>query len=230
MTKVQCVARKKISDKTITEVLVRSRRRCAMCFGLERDFDIKDGQIAHVDHNHANPELANLVFLCLRHHNEYDSRKSQAKNFIAEELMTYREELYREIERRFHMAADALKDADFRPDRFDGTYEFKLAHKEATLEIRHIKDNVYTINGTSFFGTDRPGGPNIGELSEVATMNDGVLIYADFNPDTKEVDYTIRIVFDGNKIHVDDTGTADGLTNRFGMGAYFAGDYEKISG
>jgi hypothetical protein len=77
-----------------TELLVRSRRRCALCFGLDRSTSIVKGQIAHVDRNPTNNAVDNLAWLCLPHHDEYDSRPSQSKGFTPHELVAYRNELY----------------------------------------------------------------------------------------------------------------------------------------
>jgi uncharacterized coiled-coil protein SlyX len=81
-----------------TEVLRRSGRRCCLCFGLCRDFEVKQGQIAHLDRDSANTTIENLVFLCLEHHNQYDTRTSQSKGLTIQEVKAYREELYDAME------------------------------------------------------------------------------------------------------------------------------------
>jgi hypothetical protein len=86
--------RKRVSDSVQAEVLVKSRRRCCVCFGLERDESEKQGQIAHLDKNPANDSESNLAFLCLGHHDQFDSRTSQSKNLTAAEIMRYRTDLY----------------------------------------------------------------------------------------------------------------------------------------
>ncbi|HEV7486106.1 MAG TPA: hypothetical protein VGQ65_10525 [Thermoanaerobaculia bacterium] len=92
--------RKPISRETESAVLVLSRRRCCVCFALNRDTDLKRGQqIAHLNHNSGNSELDNLVYLCLDHHNEYDSRTSQAKGLTVNELRQFRIELHEALER-----------------------------------------------------------------------------------------------------------------------------------
>lgn len=85
--------RKKVPNTTQAEVLVQSRRRCCVCFGLNRDDSVKRGQIAHLDRNRDNNDFENLVFLCLEHHDEYDSRTSQSKGLAQTEVERYREEL-----------------------------------------------------------------------------------------------------------------------------------------
>jgi|SRR5215472_13971042 len=92
------MARKKIPLEVEFRVLSRSRRRCAFCFGLNRDADQKPGQIAHIDQDRRNNALENLVYLCLVHHDAYDSRTSQSKGLAPIELVRYRDELDRFIE------------------------------------------------------------------------------------------------------------------------------------
>ncbi len=88
------MTRKKIPKKNETKVLTLSRRRCCICYGLSNDFEIKNGQIAHLDQNSENFKLENLSWLCFVHHDQYDSRTSQSKNFTINEVKQYREELY----------------------------------------------------------------------------------------------------------------------------------------
>ena len=77
------------------EVLVASRRRCCLCFGLHGDAARKrHGQVAHVDRNPANNSADNLAFLCLDHHSEYDSRSRQSKGLTPGEARVYRKALY----------------------------------------------------------------------------------------------------------------------------------------
>ena len=88
--------REKVPSAATTEVLTLSRRRCCICFCLEGDSGVKtDGQIAHVDRNPANGNVENLVYLCLRHHDLYDTVRSQSKGITVSEIKYYRAELYR---------------------------------------------------------------------------------------------------------------------------------------
>jgi hypothetical protein len=90
------------------DVLTRSARRCALCFGLDGSLKRVDGQIAHVDRNSANAAVENLAFLCFDHHNEYDSKPSQAKGLVPGELILYRDRLYAAIERNDHHRDDPV--------------------------------------------------------------------------------------------------------------------------
>jgi len=90
--------RKKIPDPIETQVLTLSRRRCALCFGLSTDLEEKVGQIAHLDKNPENNDFDNLVFLCFSHHDKYDGRTSQSKNYTKGEIKNYRDSLYKYIQ------------------------------------------------------------------------------------------------------------------------------------
>jgi hypothetical protein len=86
-----------LQSKTQDQVLVLSRRRCCICFGLESDLKEKPGQIAHLDHDPANNDLDNLAWLCLPHHDRYDGKTSQSKGLRPSEVKHYRKELYDRI-------------------------------------------------------------------------------------------------------------------------------------
>jgi hypothetical protein len=79
------------------EVLTKSARRCSLCHGLNKDFSEKQGQIAHLDKNSSNHTLANLVFLCLNHHDQYDGKSSQSKGYRSVEVKHYRQDLYKVV-------------------------------------------------------------------------------------------------------------------------------------
>ena len=87
--------RDKIPTSTQDMVLIASRRRCCLCFYIRGRQDEQKGQIAHIDRNPSHNELANLVYLCLEHHDEFDSPTSQSKGFTTGEVKHYRERLYR---------------------------------------------------------------------------------------------------------------------------------------
>ena len=109
--------RKKIPSDIETQVLVLSRRRCALCFALNKIQEEQRGQIAHVDQNPANDSLENLVFLCLNHHDAYDSSTSQSKGYTADELKHYRDQLYSTF-RPKGIASGKTRDSRSRKKRF----------------------------------------------------------------------------------------------------------------
>jgi hypothetical protein len=74
----------------------------------------KKGQIAHLDQNPANFKLDNLAWLCLEHHDEYDSTTSQSKGLTIREVKRYRNDLYTCIEQqRNTVAPDQFQDGAF---------------------------------------------------------------------------------------------------------------------
>ncbi len=88
------MARKKTPEKTETELLMLSARKCCLCFGINHDLNEKSGQVAHLDQNATNNDIENLAWLCLPHHDKYDSRTSQSKGYREKEVKEYRSELY----------------------------------------------------------------------------------------------------------------------------------------
>jgi hypothetical protein len=80
-------------------VLDRSRRRCALCVHFDNDSGQKEGQIAHLDRDPSNFAEDNLAFLCLPHHNDYDTKRRQTKNLTIREAKTARDRLYDFIEK-----------------------------------------------------------------------------------------------------------------------------------
>lgn len=83
-------------------VLVKSARRCALCYGLNGSLVVVRGQIAHVDRDSSNSGLGNLAFLCMDHHDEYDSKTSQSKGYRPGELIQHRDALHEAIARGDH--------------------------------------------------------------------------------------------------------------------------------
>lgn len=91
------MARRELSLESQQIVLTKSARRCCLCYGLLGDFAVRKGQVAHIDRDPSNSRTDNLVFLCLDHHDQYDSRTSQSKGFTTAELLFYRDLLYADV-------------------------------------------------------------------------------------------------------------------------------------
>src|ERR1700730_17861827 len=92
-------SRKPIPDDTQHRVLDRSLRRCALCIHFDNDWGQKEGQLAHLDRDPSNCTEDNLAYLCLPHHDDYDTRRRQTKNLTIHEAKTARDRLYAAIER-----------------------------------------------------------------------------------------------------------------------------------
>src|SRR5687767_12598932 len=83
------MTRKDWPPKVETKVFLACRRRCAICVGLDGDWDWKPGQLAHIDRNASNNTEANAAYLCLPHHDLYDSVPRQTKRHTPDELRAY---------------------------------------------------------------------------------------------------------------------------------------------
>lgn len=95
------------SPEVELQVLLSSRRRCCLCYGLHGDLRVKQGQLAHLDRNPANSSADNLAFMCLEHHDWFDTKPSQSKRATPEEAKHYREKLYDELRRQDQDEANA---------------------------------------------------------------------------------------------------------------------------
>ena len=101
--------RQKVASSVEIRVLLECARRCALCYGLNRDLSEKRGQIAHIDRDATNSREKNLAYLCFDHHDAYDSRSSQSKGFISAELLAYKQELVAAVlSRRLNPASAEL--------------------------------------------------------------------------------------------------------------------------
>jgi hypothetical protein len=76
------------------EILLKCRRTCALCYYLEGELNWKPGQLAHIDRDPSNVSKENAAYLCMPHHDEYDSERSQTKKFLPAELKACQEQLY----------------------------------------------------------------------------------------------------------------------------------------
>ena len=88
------MTRKTISPTVQADLLLKARRRCALCVGIDGNDSERPGQIAHLNGDHSDNRLENLVWLCLEHHDKFDSKTSQTKNYTQIEVRNYRESLY----------------------------------------------------------------------------------------------------------------------------------------
>ena len=132
-----------ISPEIVADVLTAALRRCCICFALRSDMGEKKGQIAHLDRNPRNSSIDNLAFLCLEHHDAYDSKSSQSKGLTITEVKRYRAELHAFVaggglERRLHHSEEAPQyprpqgknGTDLRPSVRDLGYESTLHERQ----------------------------------------------------------------------------------------------------
>ena len=214
------MARKPIAPKRQADVLVKSRRRCCICYGLYRDIAIKQGQIAHLDHDPSNDTEENLTFLCLNHHDQYDSRTRQSKNLLYEEVLRYREELFAALGKAFAVEVPFGK---AKPDPIVGHYIRTGIAESAELTINPLEDGDYHVQGLALWGIDREGGPHLGDLDFVAKLDDDTIRYLSaFNPE-KPYRATFRVSKHGLSV------TEENWVGMFGMNVMFSGEYAKAT-
>jgi len=90
-------ARRRPGADVETAVLVASHRKCCLCYYWDQHKGRRKGQIAHVNGKAHDSRFENLIWLCIEHHDEYDSRTSQSKGITAGELREFRDRLYKEL-------------------------------------------------------------------------------------------------------------------------------------
>ena len=152
------MARKPLPKAIETAILLRSRRRCCICFGLDRDTRLAVGQIAHLDRNNANHAESNLAFLCFAHHDEYDSKSSQRKNFTIGEVKEFREELYTTINKAFAQPVHFGEILVSPTDPFAGSYiRIGTGSDSAEITLTPLPDSYegqvqYYVTGLALWG------------------------------------------------------------------------------
>ena len=216
------MSRKKIPTEIETQILTRSRRRCCICYGLERDTQIKKGQIAHLNKNRDDNRLDNLVFLCLPHHDQYDSTTSQSKNLTKNEIKEFRKELHNQIEEIWKKPLEIIEYGQTDLAKIiSGKYVRKGFNERAELEIMYIGNKRIKVIGLSFWGTKNKFGPNNGQLAFESDLIENKAVYSERNGGEL---YRIFLEFNGDEIIANE----DYVIGQFGMNVTFDGLYEKI--
>lgn len=212
-------SRSGLPSKIETEVLLSSRRRCAICYGLNRDTSVKQGQIAHLDRDRSNNKIENLAFLCLDHHDQYDSRMSQSKGLKSTEVKYYRAEL-EEALRCALTAPIELQTDQIAMKEWEGTFRWETADASAELQIFKSakgEPDCYWVSGIAFWGTQNPYGPNIGDFDEEAMLSGDRLVL-------KNQDYKLSMVLTGSGLSAQDNSEL----GVFGMNVTFEGQYRRV--
>lgn len=219
------MARKQVPLGAQTNVLVKSRRRCCICFGLDRDTSLKSGQIAHIDKDCHNNSEDNLCFLCLNHHDEYDSKSSQRKNSTELEVKVLRDELYAHVDKAFSVTVHFGHITVPPADPYAGQY-IRIGNPEASAEIilTPLPDDMegkaqYHIMGFALWGVSREFGPNIGELNLIGALWEPNLIE---NYPTSD-GHRITLRFDGDHLVVEE----EDWHCLYGHNVNFIGTYKK---
>lgn len=221
------MTRRSIPKATKTAVLLKSRRRCCICFGLNRDLGLKPGQIAHLNQRNDDPNEDNLAYLCLEHHDEYDSRTSQRKGLVEAEVRAYRDELYARLAEVLSLPVHFGELRIPPQDPHAGVWiRVGSGTDTAELSLTPIADSPegdarYAITGEALWGSHREYGPNIGETAFVGALRNGVIEV--FEPRRGDEIHMIRLTFDGGVLSVDE----DNELGLYGMNVSFRGTYER---
>lgn len=216
------MSRKPLTSTTEAAVLLKSRRRCCICFGLNRDTSLKQGQIAHLDGNSANSTEDNLAFLCFDHHDEYDSTTRQSKNFTPIEVKQFRAELHTAIQLAFGSEV-TFGETQGAVDLISGHYIRAGDFESADLKIQRMADGRYHVSGSALWGKQRQYGPHTGELDFVAEVDGNTMKYSWASPSGSK--YHAVLQFSDGHL----TFTETEHVGIFGLNVSFAGEYEKAT-
>ncbi|NWK94690.1 hypothetical protein DM806_03215 [Sphingobium lactosutens] len=223
------MARKPIPKATETAVLIRARRRCCICFGLNRDTRMMSGQIAHLDKNNANSAEDNLAFLCFAHHDEYDSISSQRKNLTIGEVKAFREELSRTINVAFTQQVHFGSITTPPTDPFAGTWiRLGTGANSAELKLTPLPDSFdgdvqYYVSGHALWGPERPNGPNFGTLEFLGIVTSERKLAYRRSLFGSEFTTTLLTFSGPDKLAVSE----DNWIGAYGMNVTFEGDYQR---
>lgn len=215
--------RKAVSPTNQADVLLRARRRCCICFGLNRDTSIRQGQIAHLDGDPSNNDLDNLAYLCFDHHDQYDSKTKQSKNFTEREVKHFRVELHTAIRLAFAVEVQ-FGEAKGQIDLVSGHYIRSGKYESAELKVQRLADGRYHVTGVALWGTDREYGANIGDLDFIADLSEDTIEYRWPYPRGKE-EYIAQLKFKDGSLIV----TEENWVGIFGMNVSFSGHYDKAT-
>lgn len=206
-----------IPSATEAQVLLASRRRCAICFGLYRDASLKRGQIAHLDRDRTNHASPNLAFLCFDHHDQFDSSTSQSKNLTVAEVRTFRDELLRAIEQAWK--APASFDAKLVSPEIPGRYIWSDELATAELQVSMVSPPRARVEGFATWGLPERGA-HTGELSFEADLTAGTLVYADW-----QAQYSLLLRFSPGLLIASESGGPGYL----GLNVTFGGMYSRVA-
>ena len=209
-------SRPRLPRKTEAKVLLGSRRRCAICFGLHHDASVKRGQIAHLDRDRSNNKLENLAFLCLDHHDQYDGRTSQSKGFRSTEVKYFRAEL-KEALRASFSAPLALHEDEPSMKEWEGLFRWETPNASAELRIIRSEPDRYLVSGLAFWGTLTLEAPHDGVLDAVAMIEGDRLVL-------KDQDYVLSMTLTHSGLSAQETCAA----SVFGMNVTLEGQYRRV--
>lgn len=221
------MTRRAISQATETSVLLKSRRRCCICFGLNRDLRLKPGQIAHLNQRSDDNREDNLTYLCLEHHDEYDSTTRQRKGLTEQEVRAFRDELFSRLSEYLSLPVHFGELQIPARDPNAGVWlRINSGSDTAELSLTPIEDSMegnprYAVTGLALWGAEREFGPNLGDLAFLGTLHDGQIEHREVRWDDQP--HILRMTFSNGGLTVEE----ENEIGVYGMGVSFRGDYER---
>jgi hypothetical protein len=175
--------RKPPSSLVESEVLTASRRRCCLCVFLSGYNGQRKGQIAHLNRNPGDSGFENLVFLCLDHHDEYDTRPSQSKGLSRAEVRKYRDMLYRNNSQSAVLPTNGNADEVARLKALPNSSEFALLQERFPKKVAFMKEAWryplwQVANQADYFAYKAGGGADGVCLIERIDLPDGRIVIA----------------------------------------------------
>jgi hypothetical protein len=212
--------RKQTPTEIEESVLISSHRRCAMCFGLKRDTNIKRGQIAHLDGDSSNYVFGNLCFLCLDHHEEYDATSFQAKGYKIAEVKHYRDELYQSIGTEWSKPC-SFSQSEAKPiSAYDGHYIYESQNELAEFDVRTLQTGIVQVQGFALWGTQSMS-PHTGSVDFVTRIQNDRAFFADRLGNDW---YNLGLSFTNGGLEVEEQSTI----GYHGANVSFKGKYNRI--
>jgi hypothetical protein len=186
--------RKAPSEEVEIAVLWHSQRRCCLCFYLDGVFTPQQGQIVHIDRDPSNSSVENLAFLCLKHHDEYDSRRSQSKGFKPRELILYRDKFYEVVEEHVTRTKSTVSRAPIPTPSNTEMLESLVIGK---WQFQKGWETQWSIgDGPALFAYRSPNGfDGICRIEAIGLKNGKVMVVCEQTPDNPGMSITNAIEF-----------------------------------
>lgn len=171
------MTRKPIPQVVQADVVIKSRRRCALCVFLDGNESERPGQIAHLNGDNSDARFENLVWLCLEHHDKFDSKTSQTKNYTRTEVTSYRDRLYQKYATSKYSHEDVVLVRDYLR-RYSPVFSY-IFHEQSELAFKidhHIMDSLAEIRDFWHTNELRSFNPSIREIQDhIANNITGIL-------------------------------------------------------
>ena len=189
--------RKVIPSRIETAILTKSQRRCVLCFGLHRDAEPKpQGQIAHIDRDRANNTEDNLAYLCLPHHDAYDAKSSQSKNYTPGELKMHRDRLYSylsNLDALNHQITEMLQKENVTVQRLVVDPLLRGLKKEVSEAVGTVLDHIREVQTQG--GNTSPDPERFLQLAKAYT------VAGDWRSAAEHYDAYVKLVPDKWEVH-----------------------------